>query len=431
MRQALLSAFLVALCGVLGAQQDASRPAPATRTAPHATRPADERSCATCHGKEALLHVAGIHDEAGIGCVACHGGDPSLTSRAACIDNPAFKGVPKGKAAVELCGSCHSDPDAMFRFGLPTDQLAAYKRSHHGKGLFERGDKNVPTCVTCHGAHDVRSKTDPESPSYRSKVPDTCASCHGNAERMKPYKLPADVFDKYAKSVHGKGLLSGKQLRLPNCSDCHSAHGARPAGVNEVSDVCGQCHTATREYFKRSPHFAAAAGGKMQECTSCHRYHDIDEVPDFVSEGWRPMGCAECHPAGAQNDRGAVAAKHMADTMSRVHQRVADTAARIDEARAQGIVVRTEETYLNDARHSLVMAGPVGHAASAEEFDVLAQKAEGVVAKVEETLAVKLRQVRDRRIIATVVVGLIALLGGVFVAYVRRSARAPRSEAPS
>jgi Cytochrome c554 and c-prime len=415
------AAFLLALTAASVAQ-----------TTQATTRPVDDRSCGTCHGKEAGLHAAGVHKEAGVGCVACHGGDPSLTSRAACIDNPHFKGVPKGAAAVEMCGTCHSDPDAMFRYGLPTDQLAAYRRSHHGKGLFERGDKNVPTCVDCHEAHDVRSKTDPESPSYRSKVPDTCATCcHGNEEKMKPYKLPADVFDKYSKSVHGKGLLAGKQLRLPNCSDCHSAHGARPAGVAEVSDVCGQCHTATREYFKKSPHFAAAKAGKMQECTSCHRYHDIDEVPDFVTEGWRPLACAECHPAGASGDKGAVVAKEMADLMGRLKKRVADTAAKIDEARAKGIVVRAEETYLNDARHSLVMSGPVGHAASIDEFNVLARKADGVVAKVEETLAVKLRNVRDRRIVAVIVVGVVAVFAAVLFVIVGRSSRrrAPVREA--
>jgi predicted CXXCH cytochrome family protein len=320
----------------------------------------------------------------------------------------------------------------MFRYGLPTDQLAAYKRSHHGKGLFDKGDKSVPTCVDCHKAHDVRSKTDPESPSYRSKVPDTCTTCcHADAEKMKAHKLPADVFEKYSNSVHGKGLLSGKQLRLPNCSDCHSAHGARPAGVTEVADVCGQCHTATREYFKRSPHFAAAEGGKMKECTSCHRYHDIDEVPDFVTEGWRPLACAECHREGDQTDKGAAVAKQMATVMTRLKQRVANAASQIDDARAKGIVVRAEETFLNDARHSLVMAGPVGHAASIDEFDVLAQKAEGVVAKIEETLAVKLRQVRDRRIIATIVVGLIGVFAGLLVLYVRRSGRRPGEEAAS
>jgi hypothetical protein len=387
------------------------------------TRPVDDRSCATCHGKEAGLHAAGIHSEAGVGCVACHGGDPSLMSRAACIDHPGVRGVPKGKAVVELCGSCHSDPDSMFRFGLPTDQLAAYRRSEHGKALLERGDANAPTCVDCHASHDVRSKHDPESPSYRARVPGTCARCHGDAERMKPYDLAADVFDKYARSVHGAGLLSGKQLRLPNCSDCHSAHGARPAGVTEVADVCGQCHTASREHFKRSPHFAAAKAGKMEECTSCHRYHDIEEVPDFVAAGWRPLACDECHKPGAAGDEGSVVAKQMADLMNGLRDRVAETAAKIDEARTKGIIVRAEETFLNDARHSLVMAGPIGHAASIDEFRALAQKADGVVAKVEETLSVKLRNVRDRRIVAAVVAGIIGVLIAVMFVRIGRLSR--------
>ncbi len=387
------------------------------------TRPTGDKACAVCHGKEAALHVTGVHADAGVGCVTCHGGDPSIGTRAACIDNPAFKGVPRGKAVVELCGNCHSDPDAMFRYGLPTGQLAYYQRSPHGKALMEKGDKNVPTCIDCHRAHDVRSKTDPESPTYRARVPVTCSRCHADVERMKPYKLTADVFEKYSKSVHGKGLLSGKQLRLPNCSDCHSAHGARPAGVTEVADVCGQCHVAARDYFRRSPHFAAATAGKMQECTSCHRYHDIEETSDVVTEGWKPLACAQCHEVNGKSDKGAMAAHAMADLMSGLRNRVSETTDRITDARSKGIVVRAEETYINDARHSLVMAGPVGHAASVDEFKALVAKADGVVTKVDESLSVKLRNIRDRRILAAIVFSAIGILVAALYVHVRRLSR--------
>lgn len=380
-------------------------------------------SCAVCHGQEATRHAAGVHAGSGVTCTTCHGGDASLGTRAACVDGPSFKGVPRGRDAVELCGGCHGDPDAMFRFGLPTDQLLLYRRSHHGKRLYETGDANVPTCVTCHAAHDVRPVGDPESPAYRTRVPATCAACHADPERMAPYKLPTDVFEKYSKSAHGRGLIEGRHLRLPHCGDCHSSHGARPAGVKEVADMCGHCHVAAREHFKRSPHFRAAEAGKMEECTSCHGHHEIEPVGDFLADGWEPRGCSGCHEPGSAVPEGAAAAAAMSSSMDRLRRRIVAAADEIEHARGLGIVVASEEGFLNEARHALVMAGPVGHAASPEEFSLLAAKGEGIATKVSESLAVKVRRIRDRRLIATAFFAIVVAVAGAMLLKIARLRR--------
>lgn len=65
-----------------------------------------------------------------------------------------------GKQIVELCSSCHEDPEKMARYGLePTWNL---KDSFHWEAI-KYGDPNAPNCITCHapslkgGKYDVHS----------------------------------------------------------------------------------------------------------------------------------------------------------------------------------------------------------------------------------------------------------------------------------
>jgi hypothetical protein len=284
-----------------------------------------------------------VHAPIGIDCVTCHGGDASLTTRAACVDNPEFLGVPAGKGLVERCGTCHSDLDGMQQYGLPTDQLALFKRSPHGQALFERDDPDAPTCASCHGSHGVLPVDDSDSPAYRTRVPDTCARCHADQEMMARHDLPADVFEKYARSAHGKGLLEHRQLRLPNCGDCHGTHGARPAGVKEVVNVCGNCHLATRDYFRTSPHHAASERGLMNECTTCHGHHDVPALGNDLQGGWDIVRCTRCHDAADEGDPGAVAARKIDGMLSGLREGIRRSALDLELARGEGIVTAEEE----------------------------------------------------------------------------------------
>ncbi len=101
--------------------------------------------CIGCHGKLAgkyaepvRLWQGSIHAENGIACNGCHGGDPKDAANAM---SPArgFLGAPKGKDIPAFCGRCH--------IGVMNDYLS----SAHGRALGKGG----PTCVTCHGNHQV------------------------------------------------------------------------------------------------------------------------------------------------------------------------------------------------------------------------------------------------------------------------------------
>jgi len=118
--------------------------------------------CIQCHaalqGRLSLpvrLWQNSIHSEHGIACNACHGGDPMNSVNSM---NPAngFRGVPPPTSVPALCGGCH--------MGI----TAYYTNSAHGRTLGQGG----PTCVTCHGSHDIVSA----SLSLINKK--NCSVCH-------------------------------------------------------------------------------------------------------------------------------------------------------------------------------------------------------------------------------------------------------------
>lgn len=385
-------------------------------------------TCAVCHGDAAKDLQTSVHEAIEISCVQCHGGDASISSKKACVDHPGFLGVPKGKDVAERCGSCHSDLGMMRQYGLPTDQLALFKQSPHGKLLFEQNHPDAPTCTSCHAAHRTLRAADAKSLTHRARVPGTCAKCHADAEMMARHSLPSDVYDKYARSAHGRGLLEHGLLRLPHCGDCHGSHGAQPAGVKQVLNVCGHCHVATRDYFRESPHHAASQKGLMNECTTCHGYHETPSIAESKSTGWDAKVCTECHEPGSQDDPAVGVAARIGDLLSSLRTNIDETRELLDHARGEGIVITEEETYLNDARHTLIMTGPVSHTASLDRLDVLTQKGQGILARVRESVEVKTRRVRDRRYTATITCAVLVLVVVLLHVRLRRFQIAKASE---
>lgn len=101
--------------------------------------------CITCHstlqGKYAepvRLWRGSIHDDNGIACNSCHGGDPR-DSRMAMSPERGFIGAPREVEIPAFCGRCH------------VGVLKEYLSSSHGMAVGKGG----PTCVTCHGNHKV------------------------------------------------------------------------------------------------------------------------------------------------------------------------------------------------------------------------------------------------------------------------------------
>jgi hypothetical protein len=414
----LSSALLPLALGVLGAALAGAASGAVAVAGAGPVRPTAQQaatSCATCHGEEGLAFAGSVHARARIGCVTCHGGAagaPSLPE----AHGEGVAPLTDPTAAVETCGGCHADQERMRGFGLRTDQLALYRTSAHGQRLLADGDAQVATCVSCHGAHDVLSATDPLSPVFPLRQPAMCASCHADAELMARYELDATIPESYAGSVHGVALLAERRLASPACSDCHGSHGATPPRVAEVGRVCGHCHVAVRAEFERGPHAAAVEAGAMQECISCHDEHAIRESSLAMLAGDEPGHCGHCHS-------GEGAALEVARSMKRqlvaFEERIDATEVRIERAARRALVLGTERGYLAQARDVRAGAGPVLHALAPGDLEAFLDRGEGMVEVALGSLERQEHKLRDRKIATAVFFGVAIVLAGLLMLYRR------------
>ena len=306
-----------------------------------------------------------IHVQRGLSCVDCHGGDPTAADQAAAMD-PAkgFRGRPARRDIPQFCARCHADPAYMRRFNpnLPTDQYAKYLTSQHGKRN-ALGDADVAVCTSCHGAHGIRSKQDPDSPVYPTNIPGTCAECHTDATIMSRHGLPVTQHWEYAQSVHGQALLVRGDRTAPHCASCHGSHEASKPGAIAIGNVCAQCHSLTRELFAKSPHQIAHATFGLPECEVCHGKHLIRKPGDDLLGIEAGALCVRCHTPGS---KGYVTAQHMREAVEQLKARLASADAEVARAAQLGMDVADAEFTLHEAQTQLTQARTYVHSFSEE-----------------------------------------------------------------
>jgi hypothetical protein len=294
-------------------------------------------SCIKCHGSDLFdekartkvqKFTADVHAQVGLSCHNCHGGnpDPALAEDSMAAMDPNYKknpfiGTPERKNTPDFCGRCHSNAAFMKQFNpaARVDQVTEYWTSKHGQ-MLKQGDTNVATCIDCHSVHDIRRKTETDSPVYATHVAETCSRCHSDPKRMTQYNLPTDQYAKWKVSVHSNAMFAKGDLTAPTCNDCHGNHGATPPGLESVSFVCGQCHGREAELFRKSKKhelwiqhndYLQAGEGKcsschdgnraklqlahFSECVTCHENHGVVR-PTIAILGVLPdTPCAFCH----------------------------------------------------------------------------------------------------------------------------------------
>ncbi len=103
------------------------------------------------------------HAKNNISCHDCHGGAPEDASMSM-MHQRGFKGTPKDIDIPEFCGSCHI---AIFD---------NYIKSGHGKTFIATAEG--PSCVTCHGSHNIQQA------SMNIINEQLCSQCH-TYERAK------------------------------------------------------------------------------------------------------------------------------------------------------------------------------------------------------------------------------------------------------
>lgn len=373
----------------------------------------EANTCLECHralGDEGARIAAewesSLHSRRGVTCAHCHGGDPAAPDIASSMSEDAgYIGVPVKASIPALCASCHSDPQLMRQYNIPTDQWAKFQESAHGQRL-EEGDTRVATCFDCHGGHAMNPANEPSSSVYPTNIPPMCATCHSDDEYMRPYDLPTDQAELYAESVHGMALLEEQDLRAPSCATCHGKHGAAPPGFTEVANVCGTCHPATQSYYAEGEHALPSSGAVGNpKCVTCHGQHDIVWTSEDLFLGDQPGSCGDCHGLGSE--RGEVAVQ-MYEALAGAAQSLDEAELVLQEAAGSGLIVAPEQAKLHDATTSLVEARAAQHNV---RFDTLTQLTDEVVAVSEEVEDSAEKAMRDAVVRRWAMVVAVAAIG--------------------
>jgi predicted CXXCH cytochrome family protein len=201
--------------------------------------------CQTCHQKNFTDQQDSIHATAlaagnrnAAVCIDCHG-----------AHDVTAPDVPRTRI-VQTCQKCHS---TIY------DQ---YKNSVHGVALIDTANTDVPTCVDCHGVHNIG---DPTTAAFRVKSPELCAKCHTNSAMMSKYNISTDVLNTYVADFHGTTvqMFEKQSPDAPTnkavCYDCHGVHDIRKVDDPQSSvfrenllKTCQQCHPDATTNFPSS-----------------------------------------------------------------------------------------------------------------------------------------------------------------------------------
>ncbi|MFN2213683.1 MAG: cytochrome C [Anaerolineales bacterium] len=208
------------------------------------------QNCARCHMDKYDATMDSVHEQAlengnknAALCVDCHGYHD--------VTDPA---EPRSKIP-KTCERCHSQI------------YAEYADSVHGEALLDDGNPDVPTCIDCHGVHDVSG---PSNSDFRLFSPQLCAKCHADEEMMGKYGISTNVFNSYVSDFHGTTVIfdqefPGQETNKPVCIDCHGVHNMKQVDQAEskvmqanLLTTCQRCHPDA------TPNFTSAWLGHYQ-----------------------------------------------------------------------------------------------------------------------------------------------------------------------
>ena len=364
--------------------------------------------------------VEDVHFRRGVSCAGCHGGDPTADLGHDFVKEWPEKDRQKNRAwVVQFCARCHSDPAAMHEFNpsLPTDQLAKFKDSPHGRTLLEKHDDRAPSCVSCHGVHGIRPAKDPQSKVYAQRVPETCGACHADPKIMAGFTradgspLPTTQLAEYRTSVHGRALLERGDLGAPACNTCHGNHAASPPGVAQVSRSCSLCHSANASLFDGSKHKHAFDEHNWPECGQCHSNHAIAKTNDLMLASGPGQLCGDCHREYARDNPDCIkTADYFHGTITRMDQARTRLIAASEKIAARGLDVDPINNDVTELGDALKKSRTYMHSFSRNTFQQVATPGEQAVQRADVLINKAREEYKYRQIGLAVSIGLIGLL---------------------
>ncbi len=257
-----------------------------------------DEDCLTCHGDKEIeaetergkklnlfvskdILTGSVHE--GLSCTDCH------------IGAESFEDIPhSSKPMKKGCRNCHEE------------EAAETAKDVHGKGCAS-GDEMTPSCCTCHGGHDIKPLSSPDSRFSSLNQADTCGKCHGGEDKaMKNHSIyKRNLITRYKSSVHFQAIKEGK--RGASCTDCHGTHSILPSGFQKsgvsrknLANSCMKCHKLQGLAFWDGPHGDALKHGNndVPTCTTCHGDHDMVSMKNRDGSARQYAGtqvCIWCH----------------------------------------------------------------------------------------------------------------------------------------
>ena len=200
-------------------------------------------------------------------------------------------------SSYELCKKCHFDTYTR------TLESVHYE-------LLKSGFEGAPICTDCHGSHNI-----PNPHQKRAMMSRSCAGCH------------TDIYEAYAKSVHGRVLVEDNNQDVPACADCHTHHQVQQASTVKFRlnspEACVRCHTneqlmskygistTVAQTYLADFHGVTASLSRnlspdkqqvVVTCNDCHGVHDIASPKlrgDEAMKATVTAACARCHAGSA------------------------------------------------------------------------------------------------------------------------------------
>jgi len=250
--------------------------------------------CGTCHQNQTQVFASSVHgralargDHDAASCQNCHG--PTHAVKA--VRDPSSTVYPLH--LPRTCGNCHGNPELAKKHGISvSNPYQLYMDSIHGRAITQSGLLVAANCSSCHGTHEIRAKSDPDSKVNWKNIPATCGTCH------------AGIAATYRSSVHGRAFEAGK-TGAPVCINCHTAHEITRVDTDAwklaVVKECGICHKQSLRTYRDTFHGQVSSLGftVVARCSDCHGSHEILPVSDpksLVAAANRVTTCQKCHP---------------------------------------------------------------------------------------------------------------------------------------
>lgn len=207
-------------------------------------------------------------------CQKCHEEQYNKT-----LDSVHMRAVAAGNTNAAICTDCHNphtQPIITDQNGtlLPLARLTipetcarchsaiydTYKQSVHGAALTQEGNTDVPTCIDCHGVHNIG---DPTTNAFRLQSPEICAKCHTNPAIMDKYGISTQVLNTYVADFHGTTVTLFEKTtpdqvtNKPVCFDCHGVHNIKRVDdpvyglemKQNLLSACQRCHPDATSNF--------------------------------------------------------------------------------------------------------------------------------------------------------------------------------------